>query len=102
MANRLKGKASWFHQCRFKIQHMCSKRPITALRNYDFFISLLNFLLFKAQIVVIRVRTCVQDRRPGPDVHGGRRFLRPQQFTDELRGHHTHRAAHLHDPERTA
>lgn len=37
---------------------------------------------------LVRV-TCVEDRRPVPDVHRGHGLLGAQQFTDDSRGHHT-------------
>lgn len=39
--------------------------------------------------------TCVEDRRPVPDVHRGHGLLRAQQFTDDSRGHHTGRVTDL-------
>ncbi len=51
-----------------------------------------------AEQVSVCVSVCctgVEDRRPVPDVHGGRGLLRAQQLTDDRRGHHTGRVTDL-------
>lgn len=108
LANRLKETINFLtsEMMNYKIHSLV----LVLLLSHCFFVFLFTLItcsLTKLCLITCRVPskntspTCVHDRRPGPDIHSRRGFFGPQQFSDDLRGHHAHRPAHLHDSART-